>query len=248
MASKKAPRVPPHVTLNSGNQDLLAAAVEALNNPSLASRSDSIDSTRSTGPRSYVKNHPLSKKVHDSREATESVELLIPPPKSRRNIYRDNENKLPSPTQSAYSSRRSSISSDGWQSQAPLVSPFNDSRSPSRAGSDDEVTTQTVGEKYNVMPLEGLLVYPEDVEKDDYLHNPDINDTSRDCDVFTRRGIVNLGSLAILSIGLFIITIGFPVLYVSPATPSWACSRSVPLIHLLQNIRPKARRSLQDLC
>jgi hypothetical protein len=33
------------------------------------------------------------------------------------------------------------------------------------------------------MPTDGLLLFPEDVEKDDYLHNPDPADKDRDCDI-----------------------------------------------------------------
>ena len=98
----------------------------------------------------------------------------------------------------------------------PFASPFDDSRAPSRAGSEEDLNTQTVSEKFNIHPSAGLLLFPEDVEKDDYLHNPDPNEKEkRDCDVFTRRGIVNLGGLAILALGLLMLFIGYPVLYVS---------------------------------
>jgi hypothetical protein len=73
-----------------------------------------------------------------------------------------------------------------------------------------------VSEKFNILPSAGLLLFPEDVEKDDYLHNPDPNEKDqRDCDIFTRRGIVNLGGLAILALGLIMLFIGYPILYVS---------------------------------
>lgn len=102
----------------------------------------------------------------------------------------------------------------------PFASPFDDSRSPSRAGSDDEgVNTQTVSEKYNILPSAGLLLFPEDVEKDDYLHNPDPNDKDDRitcADLRSRRGIVNLGSLAILTVGLAMLFIGYPILCVAP--------------------------------
>jgi hypothetical protein len=57
------------------------------------------------------------------------------------------------------------------------------------------------------------LLFPEDVEKDDWLHNPDPNDKeSRECDVFTRRGMVNIGGLVLISIGLLTLFIGYPVM------------------------------------
>jgi beta-glucan synthesis-associated protein KRE6 len=75
------------------------------------------------------------------------------------------------------------------------------------------VNTQTVSEKYNILPSAGLLLFPEDIEKDDYLHNPDPNEKDqRECDVFTRRGIVNVGGLALITLGLLTLFIGYPVL------------------------------------
>jgi len=58
-----------------------------------------------------------------------------------------------------------------------------------------------------------LLLFPEDVEKDDYLHNPDPNEKEpRDCDICSRRGLVNVGALALLTLGVLILFIGYPVL------------------------------------
>lgn len=76
------------------------------------------------------------------------------------------------------------------------------------------MNTQTVSEKYNILPSAGLLLFPEDVEKDDYLHNPDPNGEPRDCDIFTKRGLVNVGGLAFIVIGILVLFIGYPVLYV----------------------------------
>lgn len=116
---------------------------------------------------------------------------------------------------SGMSSRRTSWSSEGSRDSrvSPFASPFDDSRAPSRAGSEEELNTQTVSEKYNILPSAGLLLFPEDVEKDDWLHNPDPNEKDkRDCDVFTARGIINVGALVILSLGLLVLFIGYPVL------------------------------------
>ena len=67
------------------------------------------------------------------------------------------------------------------------------------------------------MPSAGLLLYPEDVEKDDWLHNPDPNDKEeRDCNIFNRRGVVNIGGLGLFVLGLLILFIGYPVLYAIP--------------------------------
>lgn len=77
------------------------------------------------------------------------------------------------------------------------------------------MNTQTVSEKYNILPSAGLLLFPEDVEKDDYMHNPDPND--RDgrlvcADLFSKRGFVNVGGLALITIGILILFIGYPIL------------------------------------
>ena len=73
-----------------------------------------------------------------------------------------------------------------------------------------------MSEKYNILPSSGLLLFPEDVEKDDYLHNPDPNDKDRDCEIFTRRGVVNLGGLALIGVGVLALFIAFPVTYDLP--------------------------------
>lgn len=127
-----------------------------------------------------------------------------------------------SPAESGYNSRRTSWSSESAGSRdsrygGPFVSPFDDSRAPSRAESDDEsgVNTQTVSEKYNILPSAGLLLFPEDVEKDDWLHNPDPSDKDGrlNCaDLFSRRGLINVGGLAFITIGILVLFIGYPVL------------------------------------
>jgi len=117
---------------------------------------------------------------------------------------------------SAMSSRRGSWSSDDSRI-SPFVSPFDDSRAPSRAGSEEDLNTQTVSEKFNIMPGSGLLLFPEDVEKDDWLHNPDPNEPDREkCNIFNKRGMANMGAILVLTVGLLVLFIGYPVLYVTP--------------------------------
>ena len=61
-----------------------------------------------------------------------------------------------------------------------------------------------------------MLLYPEEIEKDDWLHNPDNNDNEKnDCDIFTKRGMINVGGLAFITLGILLLFIGYPVLYVS---------------------------------
>ena len=145
---------------------------------------------------------------------TDSSDHLLPPPTRHR--WKDDNDSVRSPDQSAFSSRRNSFDSDvgSRDSRGFPYDPFADSRAPSRAGSDDDnVNTQTVSEKYNIMPTDGLLLFPEDVEKDDYLHNPDPNDKDRDCDVCNARGVLNVGGLVLLTIGILTLFIAYPVLY-----------------------------------
>lgn len=121
-----------------------------------------------------------------------------------------------SPIASAISSRRSSWSTDSVgsrNSRGPFASPFDDL---SRTGSPEEgegINTQTVAERFNIQPNSGLLLFPEDVEKDDYMHNPDPNDKDGgECDIYSGRGIINVGGLALITLGVLILFIGYPVL------------------------------------
>lgn len=155
---------------------------------------------------------PSVPSLYKNAGVAESAEMLLPPRKLKTRPYRD-ESPMRSP--SGMSSRRTSWSSD--TSRGPFASPFDDSRAPSRAGSEEDLNTQTVSEKFNILPSAGLLLFPEDVEKDDYLHNPDPNDKDqRDCNIFTKRGLINVGGLGLLALGLLVLFVVFPVLYVPP--------------------------------
>jgi hypothetical protein len=157
-----------------------------------------------------------------------------------------------SPSQSGYNSRRTSWGSESTGSRdsrvGPFASPFDDSRAPSRAGSDDEgVNTQTVSEKYNILPSAGLLLFPEDVEKDDYLHNPDPTEKEGriTCsDLFSKRGITNLGGLILITLGVFMLFIGYPIITfaVKKTEPKVNLCASDPMcirsdVPLLKNVR-----------
>jgi beta-glucan synthesis-associated protein KRE6 len=213
-SSPPPPRVPPHIRLNSAQEDLLTNEPYNANpaSPGQPDSSRSLVPPRPTAPslRSQNSNNGLFSGPQ------ESAELLLPPSKLRTRRLRDEDSPIKSPLYSGFSSRRTSCSSDGGSrdSQVYGANPFGDSRSPSRAESeDDNVNTQTVSEKYNILPSASLLLFPEDVEKDDYLHNPDPNEKEkRECDIFTRRGLVNVGGLAFITIGVLILFIGYPVL------------------------------------
>ncbi len=85
--------------------------------------------------------------------------------------------------------------------------------SPRTVSDDENFNTQTVSEKYNIMPSAGLLLFPEEVEKDDWLHNPDPNDKDGEkCDIWNKRGMVNIGGLILITAGVLMLFIGYPVL------------------------------------
>ena len=221
---------PPHIRLNSGssnnNNNEVPAQASLSNKPSGPMRQDVPFGGRSLIPQrpgtaGTIREHPPPSPgtpVFYSAGAAPSAEHLLPPSK-RTHRFRDDDSysAVGSPVPSGYSSRRTSWSSDNGSRDSRIYSsnPFEDSRAPSRAGSDDDnVNTQTVSEKYNILPSAGLLLFPEDVEKDDYLHNPDPNEKEkRECDLFTKRGLVNVGGLALITIGILVLFIGYPILY-----------------------------------
>ena len=209
-------RTNPHVRLNSGQDDLLTNP-ENSNRPIGPPRQPSSRSLTSQRPPSAhsMKKPPTLNRLYSSGPAESAQSLLPPPSRSRTHRFRDEESVPGSPIDA--SSRRTSISSDApfRDSKFYGANPFGDSRAPSRAGSDDEnINTQTVSEKYNILPSAGLLLFPEDVEKDDYLHNPDPNEKEpRECDIFTKRGFVNVGGLGLITLGLLVLFIGYPILY-----------------------------------
>lgn len=229
MASNGAQRRPPHITVNSGSGGNILGDL----------RSDSSVSTPGTagftrqllptqGQRSASNssvpsvNQPANPPIYGSPIDTQSSEMLLPPRTGRGpRPYQDASSEPPSRTPSGMSSRRTSWSSEGgrrdsWNAANPFGSPFDDSRAPSRAGDsdDDNVNTQTVSEKYNIMPSAGLLLFPEDVEKDDWLHNPSPDDKDGEkCDIWNKRGITNLGGLGCITLGLLVLFIAYPALY-----------------------------------
>ena len=215
------PRNPPHIRLNSGQEDLLTSTHEPSynNTPGYGQQSPGLRSLTPQRP-SPPSSSGLGTSIYNTPAVQDSAELLLPPAKSMAHRLRDEESQSPSRPMppSGMSSRRSSWSSGASNRDSrdsAGTNPFDDSRAPSRAGSDDDVNTQTVSEKYNILPSAGLLLFPEDVEKDDWLHNPDPNDkNSRDCDIFTKRGFVNVGSLTLITLGVLMLFIGYPVLYV----------------------------------
>lgn len=75
-----------------------------------------------------------------------------------------------------------------------------------------EVNTQTVTEKFDIGPTTSLLWDPSYVEDDDDLHNPNVDNPKRDTDIWTKRGLMNLGGLAFITIGLLFVFVGLPII------------------------------------
>lgn len=217
------PRHPtPHVRLNSGVHNILTdfSSPDTTTNTTSTSRSLTQNTTYQSTNSGTGVSHSGNGLFANTPTAAESAELLLPPQKTRsRPRYRDVESPVASPVASPLSnaSRRSSWSSESESVRhgGPFASPFDDSRAPSPTGSTDElINTQTVSEKYNIQPGDGLLLFPEDVEKDDYLHNPDPRDKEARCDPCSTRGVMNVGALMIMTIGVLALIIGYPVAYV----------------------------------
>lgn len=197
----------PHIRLNSGSGG------DLLDTNSSSSRESGTNGARSlTAPARPARPDAPFTNLQSSDSASE---LLLPPSRSQARRYRDDASPVGSPNDS----RRTSWSSAGSRDSrvGPFATPFDDqSRSPSRAGSDeDNLNTQTVSEKYNINPSSGLLLFPEDVEKDDWLHNPDPNERDGKltlADLCSKRGLVNIGGLSFLTIGIAMLFIGYPIL------------------------------------
>ena len=239
-------RPTPHVRLNSSSSNLLQNDANS-NRPLAPGRQRSL---RSLVPQQRPPNSPSERinpafsSLYNGDPMNSSETLLIPPTRSRTHRLRDDESVPGSPVENL--SRRTSFSSDGKGRESRIYGgdPFADSRTPSRAGSDDDnVNTQTVSEKYNILPSAGLLLFPEDVEKDDWLHNPDPNEKeTRECNIFTKRGFANVGGLALVVAGLLVLFIGYPILYGAPI-PGVGI-----LLTILQNFRATIHRTCYRLC
>ncbi|KAL4779226.1 beta-1,6 glucan synthetase [Aspergillus varians] len=195
---EQSSRETPHIRLNSGQYAAFA--------------DEDVGSPPPTPPENV--GRPLTPQVAECPPSTTvptvftlthrgSAEFLIPP-----QLHRPRDD-LGSPNLSIVSSRRTS-----WSSEAGSYDTrgYSQSRLPSRGeGDDSDVNTQTVTEKYNIMPTAGLLLFPEDVEKDDYLHNPDPSDRERECDIWNKRGVINVGGLVLLTLGFLVLFIGYPI-------------------------------------
>ncbi|RDW90445.1 SKN1/KRE6 family beta-glucan synthesis-associated protein [Aspergillus mulundensis] len=249
--SEPSPELPsretPHIRLNSEQHDVLADE-DASSLPPVILRHGVIGAganARPLTPRTdSLHSTGTLLTVYSSFNHQGSTEFLIPPrPQMQR--QRSAGEDVRSPHLSLLSLRRASWSSVGTFSTKGGINTSR-SRSRSRAESEgDDLNTQTVTEKYNVTPTDGLLLFPEDVEKDDYLHNPDPGDGERECDIWNKRGMINVGGLVLLTIGFLVLFVGYPVVMAlkgfektkSGCTPGDTLCLDVGDRPLLSNIR-----------
>ncbi|KAI5301112.1 hypothetical protein KEM55_002389 [Ascosphaera atra] len=77
--------------------------------------------------------------------------------------------------------------------------------------SGEEFNTKSVVEKFTILPDEGMLVAPEVIEADDYLHNPGPNDKERDFNFWNRRAFWNIGGLFLLLGGVVALFVALPM-------------------------------------
>jgi hypothetical protein len=171
------------------------------------------------------KTRPLPIRTHGLRELRQrdSAEYLLTPPSGKRNRAED-VSPFQSPTESSFK-RTSSTDQEKWDVSSPTT--YSPTAQLLKHASDidhapysptEVFNTQTVSARYNISPTQALLLYPEDVEKDDWLHNPDEND-SDECHFCSRRGIINCIGLGLVVLGVLALFIGYPVLCVSPDIP-----------------------------
>lgn len=157
---------------------------------------------------------PAARRVYNSPGLSQSSENLLSPT-TAQGLRRPNHDFSPV-TPSPLSSRRTSFDSVGSRDplRGPSASPFDDSRANSRDGSDEDVNTQTVLQKYSITPTPDLMLFPEDLEADDYMHNPDPDEPDIErCGIWSMRGMLNVGGLVFVILGALMLFVAYPVLY-----------------------------------
>ncbi|KAI0734482.1 beta-glucan synthesis-associated [Fomitopsis betulina] len=101
------------------------------------------------------------------------------------------------------------------QSQPTSHQPTNGQRSGSSRFSSQS-TSSGVTEKFSLSPDPrswNSAITPGIIEDDDYIHNPDSRkDFDRDWNIFTWRGLVNIGALSLLFLGILALFAGYPII------------------------------------
>ena len=109
-----------------------------------------------------------------------------------------------------------------------------------------KINTQNVTRKLGLMPAAGLIIFPDELEKDDALHDPSTGGNGEEkshTSLRNRRGLINFIGTAMVIIGVVMILIGLPILsQVEEVEKIWtACEADPDCIRadlpLLQNVR-----------
>jgi hypothetical protein len=205
-------RRPPQIIINSYNEGNIPRSTREEVSPSTAeSPASSRRLLPQFSPRDQYMPAPIANPGNNIPEVSQSSERVLTPTTARgTRLPLGYTPEVPSPL----SSRRSSLDSTGSGDRldAPVTSPFDDLRTP--LSDNGHINTQTAAQKYNIMPSPDLILFPEDVEEDDYLHNPDPNEKDRRCDIWSRRGWINVGGLVFITLGVLVLFIAYPVMYV----------------------------------
>ena len=205
----------PHLRLNSGSQDPVIDDVQLHQLPAESSQplmtsgppSPSDASLLAIPPRLYSSYAPRPRSI--SRPATARVYsheanpdfLTVPDPRQLR------RSRSLSRSQSLAPLRRTSTSSE----RANAYFPFPYSQS-APALSEDGLNTQTVVERFAIVPDTNLIMRPEEEEMDDYLHNPDAEEKAPGSRWCSSRGLRNIGCLALIFAIVVALAVTLPVL------------------------------------
>jgi beta-glucan synthesis-associated protein KRE6 len=97
---------------------------------------------------------------------------------------------------------------------SPMSSASSSLEDPSSTWLVECINTQTISAKYSLVPWDVLLKYPNDVEKDDWLHNPDPDEKDGGwCEGFySGRGIWNCIGLAVIGLLMVGLLAGGPLM------------------------------------
>lgn len=97
------------------------------------------------------------------------------------------------------------------------------------------------------MPSAGLLLFPEDVEADDWLHNPDPNDKDGEkFNIWNKRGLTNVGGLTIMVLAILTLFIVYPILYAESRPLACALLLMICRTFVQEALTPKSACSGDD--
>jgi len=198
--------------MNSVGKKGIHESIEPITRPESPKRSRTLlipqDSKHIIFPGSVRQSRSLNFPLRRSENPIildDSEHPLPPVGKSRRPGFRD-ESPWRHPRSCKDRSSWSTTDSDDITDPGPFASPFDDDRIEFLEFPDESVggpNSITILAGYNILLGPGLLLFPEDVEVDDWLHDPDPYETEpRDYEVFHSRTLLDLGGFVLVMIGL----------------------------------------------